>query len=113
MHNSRTLISNYRAVDFWMLREAGRKPHPVDSPLSTHSLEYYVEYVTLSTGLDWCPGNQHRWNCITDGMPTKGALREWCERHQDVAAQAGYTILIGSADIRRCSDGEVICGVEL
>lgn len=110
---SQRLISNYKAVDLFQLKQAGNKPHPVDSPYSTYSLEYYVEYTTMCGALRFHPGIRHKWNVLKDGFPTRANLRKWCNAHDATAEAANVELLTVKACLRRCSNGEVMAEVEL
>jgi hypothetical protein len=113
MLNTPRLISNYKAVDLFQLRQAGNRSHPVDSPYSTFSLEYYVEYTTMCSALKFHPGIRHKWNVLKDGFPTPHNLRKWCREHDQKAEEAGHELLTVKAALRRCSNGEVMAEVEL
>lgn len=113
MFANQRLISNYKAVDLFQLRQAGNRPHPVDSPYSTYSLEYYVEYTTMCGALKLHSGIRHKWNVLTNGFPSKGNLRKWCAEHDNTAYRAGVELLTVKACLRRCSNGEVMAEVEL
>lgn len=108
------LISNYSAVQTLELREAGTlRAHPQVRVLSTHSLEYYVEYTNLTSGMRMCAGLQHRWNVLKDGFPTPHNLRAWCRAHEQLSEGAGDMFLTVHACLRRCSTGEVVAEVEM
>lgn len=112
MHNSHTLISNYSAVELFQLRGSRYGEHPVESPLATYALEYYVDYTTLCTELRAHPGMKHSWHCIKDGFPSPDNLRKWVTKQEAIALAAGHEVLIMAAAIRRSSNGEFMLEME-
>jgi hypothetical protein len=113
MQANQRLISNYKAVDLFQLRQGGYGQHPVDSPYSTYSLEYYVEYTTMCSDLRYHTGIRHKWNVVKDGFCNRGNLQKWCREHEHVAHNGKVELLVVVAALRRCSNGEVMAEVEL
>lgn len=113
-----SLISNYAQVIALGLREAANRAHPKDSPYSTYSHEYYVEYVTLSADGRLHEGIRSQWNCATlpsgrtdyrhNGFPASQNLATWASNHERIAENHGVELLVARAVLRRSKGGEVV-----
>lgn len=109
------LISDYRTVHNFGLREAGRNKSLAESPFSTYHLEYYVAYVTksLHASQPFKGELHHSWNVLKDGFPLQHNLRQWMDEHESGIWKANAEVVIVLAELRRVSNGEVMCKVTL
>lgn len=112
MRSTMHLISNYRKVSDFGLREAGMRGRSVADVYSTYDLEYYVAYQTFD-GRMIHPNRKgaafhHIWNCAKDGFPTKANLSRWASRQDQLAYGLAIELIVARAELRRVSNDEVV-----